>query len=214
MKRKTNIIAIIITIIILIGGCSPQVNPETTVREFIEAVKDLNLDEIALKINPKDKGIKEQLSNIGENEEEEFQKYFLEYMRLNAKKITYEIETIEIKDESAIASVKFKYINGGPLLKETISEYIPEAFSQIFTGKEMTDEENTEMFIGIMEEKKGTIEESFIEKTVEIQCIKIDDQWYIDNPSYELLDVAMSNILSIGKELEEFFNLGLFDLDH
>lgn len=34
-----------------------------------------------------------------------------------------------------------------------------------------------------------------VEKTMDIQCIKIDDKWYIDQLDNEILDVLMANMI-------------------
>lgn len=201
MKRKFSFMVMMMITIVILAACAKEVSPESTVTEFIEDMKEFDVEGMALRLSPEEG----EFLNMVENEEEEFQKYFIEYMRINAKKIKYEIENTDIQDETAIVSVKFKYIDGGPLVRETLSEYIAQAFSRIFIKEEMTEEENIEMLIGIMEEKNQEIEEAFVEKTVDIKCVKINDQWYIGSLSKDLLDVGMSNILSVGREFQELF---------
>src|SRR5699024_2501075 len=134
-----------------------------------------------------------------EEDQDALEVYFLDYIKSNAKKITYEIKESKIDGDNATVAVDFKYVNGGPLLKATFGEYMKEAFASAFTGKELTDEENSEIFISAMEAQSEKMEETFTEKTLNIECVKIEDNWYIDDPSDELLDVIMSGILSAGK---------------
>lgn len=211
MGKKMSLIIITIAMLMAISGCSAQKKPDAMVSEFIGDMKNFNLEEMASKVNPEDESGREEVTSLFEEEEDEFQKYFLDYMKSNAKKITYEIKESEIDGDSAVVSVKFKYIDGGPLFKATISEYITEAFSLIFSGKEMTDEENSEMFISIMEEQSEIIEDAFVEKTLDIKCINVDDDWYIDEPSEELLDVFMSNALSVAQEFEDSFDSSSYE---
>lgn len=207
MSKKISIFTIIITILIVISGCSNQNKPETTVSEFIEAMKKFDAEAMALNVNPKDVSGKEQVSSLIEDEDDPFQKYFLDYIKSNAKKIKYEIKEVNTDVDRASVYVNFSYVNGGPLFKATFSEYIKEAFSMAFSGDELTDEENSQIFITTMEEQSKLIEEAYAEKLVEVKCIKLEDKWYIDDPSNELLDVAMSNILSVGQEMNDAFNL-------
>lgn len=103
-------------------------------------------------------------------------------------------------------SVDFKYVDGAPLFKATFREYMKEAFSLAFTEGELTDEEYSEMFIAAMEKESKSIEETFVEKTLDINCIKVDDEWYVDEPDEEILDIAMSNMMSAIEEMDESFD--------
>lgn len=206
MGKKISIFTIIITILIVIVGCSTQNKPETIVSEFIEGMKKFDAEAMALKVNPKDVSGKEQVSSLVEDEDDPFQKYFLDYIKSNAKKIKYEIKEVNIDGDRALVGVNFTYVDGGPLFKTTFSEYIKEAFSMAFSGNELTDEENSHIFITIMEEQSKLIEEGYTEKLIKVKCIKLEDKWYIDDPSNELIDVAMSNILSVGQEMDDVFN--------
>lgn len=80
-------------------------------------------------------------------------------------------------------------------------------FTLAFTNKDMTDEENSEIFISTMEEQSKLVKESFVEKILDVKCIKVDNQWYIDNPSDEILDVVMSNMISVTEDIDDSFNL-------
>lgn len=206
MNKKISIITIIIGILIVISGCSASEKPESIVSEFIGGMKGFDLELMASKINPADSNGKEDISNLFEDDEDQFQRYFLDYLKSNAKKIDYKIKETKINEDKAVVSVDFKYVDGGQLFKATFAEYIEEVFSVAFSDDEMTDEENSELFLTVMKEQSELIEESFVEKMIDIECIKVDKQWYIDKPSEELLDVVMSNILSVGQELEDVFN--------
>ena len=75
-----------------------------------------------------------------------------------------------------------------------------------FTGVEMTEKETSQMFVSAMQKQKETVPESFTEKTSDIKCTKVDNQWYIDELSENLLDVIMSNFVSVGKEFNNATN--------
>lgn len=208
MSRRMTILTIIMLTLIILSGCSTEEKPETVVSEFMDAMKKFDMEAMAEKINPKDSGSKEDITRFGQDEEEDFGEYFMDYIRDNAKKISYEITDTKIDGDKAVVSLKTKYVDAGPLFQASFGEAMVQSLGVAFSGKELTEEEGTELFVSIMKEKSEEIEESFAEKTLDIKCIKIDDQWYIDEPSDELLDVAMSNMVSVIDELEESFDMG------
>lgn len=204
MKNKVSIL-IITMILFVISGCSSP-KPETTVSEFIEGMKNFDLELMESKVNPENPTENDNILNL-EDEEDQFQVYLLDYLKSNAKEIEYNLKDTQINDDKATVSVDFKYIDGGQLFRAAFAEYIKDAFSLAFSGMEMTDEENSQMFITIMEEQREVIDETFVERTLDIELIKKDDQWFIDKPSDELLDVAMSNIISVFNEMENSFEV-------
>ena len=81
-----------------------------------------------------------------------------------------------------------------------------EVFSLAFSDfeTEITDEQYDEIFISVMEEQSELIEKSFAEKTMDIECIKIEDKWYIDELDDEILDVLMANMISTIEDIDDF----------
>lgn len=206
MKKKFTLITIFILLLISVVACSGQDNPEKVVSEYVDAMKNFDFELMASKINPNDKEAKEEVSSLYEEGQDSMEKYFIEYVEANAKKITYKINQSKIDGDKAVVSVDFKYVDGAPLFKATFREYMKEAFSLAFTEGELTDEEYSEMFIAAMEKENKSIEETFMEKTLDINCIKVDGEWYIDEPDEEILDIAMSNMMSAIDEIDESFD--------
>lgn len=206
MKKKISIVLLSMLVLVLAVGCSED-KPEATVAEYIEAMKDFDVDGMASKVNPKKRADLNEFNELY-NEEDSMEKYFLDYIESNAKKIKYEINDSEIDGDKASVNVDFKYVDGAPLFKATFAEYMKEMFAIAFTDleQEITEEEYGRVFVDTMEEQRNIIEETFTEKNLDIELIKIEDQWYIDEVSKELLDVAMTNILSVGEELEDSFD--------
>ncbi|WP_287704902.1 DUF4352 domain-containing protein [Dehalobacter sp.] len=57
-----------------------------------------------------------------------------------------------------------------------------------------------------MQKHQKTIQESYVEKSINVQLIKVNRHWYISQPSDELLDVFLSNFISVTKELNMNIN--------
>ena len=200
MMRK--FVSLLVVGMLFVVGCSTSPKPESTVSNFIEAGKKFDLVQMATMINPSSSGSKEKITDLTkEDSENKFQKYFLDYLKENAAKITYTVKGSKIENDKATVSVNFKYVNGGLLLKATIGEVFSKAISLAFSGVELSDEETGQMFVDAMKKQKGVTTESFKEKMVDIKLVKVDKKWYIDEPNEELLDVLMSDFISVGKEI-------------
>lgn len=206
MKKVFNVF-LILAIVLSVAACSSQPKPETTVSEFIEAAKMFDFDKMSSEINPASSPSKEKISELEEGpEENSYEKYFMDYLKSNAKKITYEIKDSVIDGDNATVTVDFKYVDGGPLIKATIGDVFSQVISMAFAGVEMNDDEMSQLFVSSMEEQKGNISESFTERTVDLKCIKIDNKWYLDDIGDDFVDVIISNFGTVAEELDESFN--------
>lgn len=205
MNKKVRILVFIIIMSLSLSACSSQAKPEDTVGEFIEAMKNFDLELMQSKINPNNLDEEEEIFDLNE-EDNLFEKDIIEYIESNAKKITYEINESEVDGEKAVVDVDVKYVDGAPLFQATFMQYLEKVFGLAFTQGELTDEENAEIFINAMEEQKEIVEETFSEKSLKFECVKIDDEWYIDDLSDEMLDVATSNFLSVAEGIGDSFD--------
>ena len=143
------------------------------------------------------------------NSDDKYEKYFLDYLKNNAKKLSYSIKDTQISDDTATVKVDVKYIDGTPLIKDTISEYLTQAFSSVMSGSDMSDEEMSQMLLSIMQEKQKTLTDSYVEKTLAVKCVKVNGNWYIEEVTDDLLNVVSSNFYSLAKSISDSFNSGL-----
>jgi len=192
--------------IFFIAGCSNFPKPESTVTDFIEAGKKFDLTKMATMVNPSNASKVTDVMKDGKDSKDQYQKYFLDYLKENATKITYSVKGSKIENDKATVTVDVKYLNGGPLLKATIGDVFSKAFSLAFTGVTMKDEDMNQMFISAMQKQKETVKDSFVEKTIDVKLAKANNKWYIDEPSDDLLNVFTSNFVSVGKEINNSMN--------
>lgn len=110
--------------VFFIAGCSSFPKPESTVSDFIEAGKKFDLTKMAISVNPSNSSSKEKIADLMKdgNDRDQYQKYFLDYFKENAGKITYAVKGSKIENDKATVTVDFKYVNGGPLLKATLGD--------------------------------------------------------------------------------------------
>lgn len=150
--RKLMSLLIIIGIF-FVAGCSISPKPESTVSAFVDAGKKFDLNQMAIMINPSDSSGKQKVTDVmngqkdGKATKDQYQKYFLDYFKENAAKITYSPKRSKIENDKATVTVDFKYVDGGPLLKATIGDVFSKAISSAFTGVQMKDDEMGKMFV-------------------------------------------------------------------
>ncbi|AHF11396.1 MULTISPECIES: DUF4352 domain-containing protein [Dehalobacter] len=207
MKKLTGLLLIIG--MFFIAGCANIPSPESTVTSFIEAGKKFDLPQMASIVDPTDSNSKTKILDLmrdGEDGKSQSQKYFLDYFQENAAKITYTVKEPKIENDQATLTVDIKYMNGEPLLKAVLQDVFTEAFTSAITGSEIKDEEIEQMLMSAMQKHKATIQESYVEKSINVQLIKVNRHWYISQPSDELLDVFLSNFILVTKELNKNIN--------
>lgn len=213
MKKVVSVL-LILAISLNLSACSGSPKPETTVSEFIEASKQFDFEKMSSKINPSSSTDKDMISELEEGfEEDSFEKYFMEYLKQNAKKITYTIVESEVNGDYATITVDFKYVDGGPLLKATLGDVFTQSISKALAGTEMNDDEMTELFISSMQAQKEIIDEAFVDKEIDIKCIKVDDKWYIDDIDMDFMNMMISNFATVFEDLNSELNdsFGNFD---
>ena len=200
MEMRKFVFILVFVMVFTITGCS-NAKPDATVKNFIEAGKVFDTETMASYINPANKTDNNELSKMTPGDASESTKYVFDYLKSNASKITYKIGDSKIGKTTATVKVAFKYIDATPLFNATIEECFAQAMQSAFSGVESTDEETGKMIVDAMKKQEKIVKKTYVEKTIGIKCIKVDDKWYIDKPSEALLDVFMSNFLTFGGDL-------------
>lgn len=205
MKR---IISIVLISMLLVGlvGCGSSAKPEDAVVKYFDAAKELDLEAMAATIVPSNQIATEETTALLDDDDSEYTKFFFDYLSDNASKMSYEIVSSEVNDDMATVNVKCSYIDGGVVLKATIGEVFSQLFGLAFSGVEMTEEETDAFFAGVMQEQIELLGETRKEVSINVECVKEDDVWYIAQVNDQMLDVAISGFITAGTELAESFD--------
>ncbi|SHF21096.1 hypothetical protein [Alkalibacter saccharofermentans] len=204
--KKNVILLLIVVVVILITGCSNAPKPETTVEGFLEASKELDIVKMAEFVEKSEIEDQEIFDEFEEIEEGSLEASFMDYLKENASKMTYDISGSTVEDDKATVDVDVKYVDGGSVMKATIVEVFTKVFAGAFAGVEYSEEETNQIFISELNNQREKITETFVEKSIRIDCVLIDDKWYITNLDTEILDVILSNFVSVSEELDEDFS--------
>ncbi|MCI1960263.1 MAG: DUF5105 domain-containing protein [Clostridia bacterium] len=198
--KKIFCMFIILALVFSISGCAGTQKPEDTVSEFLGAAQNFDIEKMKTYINTDDAG---DLSKFDSNDESV--KDFYDYLKECASKMTYNIKSSDVKDDTATVTVDFKYIDSTPFIQAVIKEVFTQALSSAFSGQEMTDEQTNALFANIIKEQKSKIEDKYVEETIDIKCVKVNGKWLIDSDD-SLANVLTANFVSVIKNISSSFN--------
>ena len=208
MKIMRKYLCCLFSVLLMIGlvACQSAPKPEDTVKGYFEAGKNFDTAKMSSFVNPKNVSSGSSSSGTSSDSgEAELEKYCMDYLKGNAKKITYRIKGSDVKDSTATITVDCKYVDGSPILRDAVSDYMVKAFGEAFSGTQSSSNSSKEI-AQIMTDKMKTTKETFTTKTIKINCVKIDKKWYIDKINDDLSDVFLSGFVSAGKEISKSFS--------
>ena len=202
------IICFIFSVILIISltACQSAAKPEDTVDGYFEAAKVSDTAKAKTFINPQNVSSEKSSSGTssGDQEETDILKSITDYINSNNKKVTYSIKDEDIKGNSAIVTVDCKFVDASAILKDVMADYIAQAFAKAFTSSQSADDSAKEI-TKLINDKAKTAKETFTEKTIKVNCVKINEKWYIDKEDDDLKNVFDSNLVSAGKDISSSF---------
>ena len=190
MKKKLFSIMLAAVIMVSMVGCSSS-KPENTVNEFLKNSKNFDLAAMNENISPDSQSDSDVVEAVEDNED---LKPYLKFFKKNAQKMTYTIKETNIDEDEANVTVDFKYVDS--------SDALNAAFTQAFSGNEMSDEEIEKLITDTLTEYESENSDKFAEKTLDLYCIKVDNKWYIDDFDEEFFDVLLCNYISSLENLD------------
>ncbi len=194
MKKISLIMCVCIMVLLTACGAS---KPEETVAKYLDLAK--KADYTAMKELVLTDGSKDQLEAlVVENEDT---KELIDYIKECGKKIEYKIISTKIDKFNATVQVSCKFVDGTPFMSAVISDVIKKTLAS--AGNELTEEEINKMYTESMNEQLEKTEETFVEKTLEIQLDQEGDSWIIDDDENTLYNVIMANLVEFGSALNK-----------
>ena len=198
MKKKLFSIMLAAVIMVSMVGCSSS-KPENTVNEFLKNSKNFDLAAMNENISPDSQSDSDVVEAVEDNED---LKPYSKFFKKNAQKMTYTIKETNIDEDEATVTVDFKYVDSSDALNAAFTELLKVAFTQAFSGNEMSDEEIEKLITDTLTEYESENSDKFAEKTLDLYCIKVDNKWYIDDFDEEFFDVLLCNYISSLENLD------------
>jgi hypothetical protein len=201
MKKLLSLF-VVLTISFGLCSCAKQAKPEDTVKNFFEAVKASDSEKMNTYVS-QNSGSSLSSSASTSSGEEKVEKELSNYFKDNMKKIAYNIKSSEINGNSAIVTVDCKYIDGSSIIKDTVTSYLAKIIAQAITGANVNSSTAENEFEETLSDKIKNTKETFINKTIKINCVKTNNKWYISKIDDDLQNVLLSNFMSIKNDLSK-----------
>ena len=183
-------------IMVLLTACGVS-KPEKTVAKYFDLAK--KTDYAAMKELVLTDESKSQLETLATEDEDT--KELMDYIKECGKKIEYKIVSTKIDNFNATVQVSCKFVDGTPFMSAVISGVIKKTLES--AGNDMTEEEINKIYTDSFNEQLGKTEETFTEKTFEIQLDQEGDTWIIDDDGNILYNVVMANLVEYGSTLNK-----------
>ncbi len=194
MKKLLSLIAVLIMALSLCACGTPS--PSETVDTFLTAVKAQDSDSLKSVYG-------EDFSFVGATDYAEGDLETLLIEKLTA--FDYEITGEKIDGDKATVTVEFTTYPIGEALKDSMEDYLTEAFTLAFTGA--SDEQIQELFFSIFEEELTELTEKDYNGTADITLTQTDDGWEIDTipEEGEFLNVLFGGLYDAVTEIDKAF---------
>ncbi len=194
-----------IVLIVSFTACKSEAKPEDTVTGYFEALKASDTSKANSFVNPKNIESSSTTSSGSDSEKAALENNLLDYFKGNNKKVVYSIKSTDVKENSAVVTVDCKFVDASPILKGAIADYIPKALADAFSGTQKSDSDSAKEIAELMKDKIKSTKETFLSKTIKINCIKTADKWYIDKEDDDLKNVFSSNFVSASNDISKSF---------
>ena len=176
-------------------GCSGE-SPEQAVTNAIEAIKEMDQEELSKYIEYDDLVNTDDSTELTEQEEEQAKSIF--------KNLEYEIKTSDEDGDTAVVNADITNIDMGVVFSEMFMEMFSRAFEVAFSSDPMTEEETDEMMLNLMADLMEKHKDTTVTNTVSIKLNKVDNQWKIEMDD-EFQNALMGNLFSVVESMNEVF---------
>ena len=197
MKKKLFSIIIAALLLVSMIGCSSS-KPEIAVNTLMKNAQKFDIDGIKETLRPELRD--NDIATEGLDSDETMNLY-LDYFKDNAKKIKYSIGDIVVDDDFASVNVEVQYVDGIDALESAVIKLLKESFAGTFSGDEMSDEEIQEVVSTALTNYQSEHGDEFVTTSIVLDCIKIDNKWYIDDLDDDFLNVIFCNFVSFMNSL-------------
>lgn len=197
MKKKLFSIIIAALLLVSMIGCSSS-KPENAVNTLMKNAQKFDIDGIKETLRPELRD--NDIATEGLDSDETMNLY-LDYFKDNAKKIKYSIGDIVVDDDFASVNVEVQYVDGIDALESAVIKLLKESFAGTFSGDEMSDEEIQEVVSTALTNYQSEHGDEFVTTSIVLDCIKIDNKWYIDDLDDDFLNVIFCNFVSFMNSL-------------
>lgn len=189
--KKLLALLLCFTLMIVFAGCGGE-SPDQAVNKAFDALKAADIETASQYISYDE--LTKEVQSKGENANVESE----QMLKLMLKNLKYKIISSTVDGDSA--AVKAEITNTD--MSGIIADFIPEAFSLVFSGlsEEQLNNKYMEIFTALIDRPDNKT----VTKTVEIKLSKHDSSWKI-NVDDELADAIFGGMISTADRINDSF---------
>ena len=199
--KKLGMFCLTLLLCVSLFGCSKP-KPDPVVTSFCDAMQQYDFEAMKACMTADWDESQDDLFS----EEEEMEEESMLILKECAAKMTYEIESSEVTDDTANVTVSFTYQDLSPMLTNVMGEYIQQAFAMAFTGAGADEETMSTLFDTIFREQYDAAELTTITESMTFGCENTEEGWKIATIPEEFVDVATANMVQALEDLASDMN--------
>ena len=185
--KKLGVLLLSLLVCFSLSACGSK--PDPTITNFCNAMKQYDFNAMKEYVVDGDKDSVEDPFNNSEDITDET----LNILKECVSKMTYEIESSEVTDNTAKVTVKFNYVDLSPVITDAVSEYMQQAFMMALSGA--NEETMATLFENTFIEKYKSSETTMITDSVEFECENTDNGWKISKVPDDVVNILSSNMV-------------------
>lgn len=197
-----------VVMLVSLVGCSSASKPESTVTKFCDALKKLDTETASSYFVSGDWDIENSYTEENAEEQNIITEQFFEYFANCTKEMTYVLGETTTDGDKAVIPVTFTYVDASPVISATLGDFIAQALALEFSGAD--DSIMEELFSTIFIEKTESVSTGTATATVELVCIKQNDEWKIqelsDDALYKIFNIMCCNIDKVFESFRDNFS--------
>lgn len=199
-KSKKGLFIVLIILVLAVGAGAgyyfyQRQKPVRTVKNFLDDVKTMDFDGMSAALQNNDLTLldKADITNAA---------YTAFFTAVN-EKMQYDIKKtdFDILNGTASITAHIKYIDGSEIYRETITEFLKQIVSSAFSGESLTEEEIQQKLAALLEEKAGSIEDTYAETDITYPLLKSGEQWKVTSLDESTAQMMSANFTNVQDEI-------------
>lgn len=199
-KRKTGLIFFLVILILAAAGGTAcylweRQKPVSATEKYLDSIRKMNFEVMESMLQSSDLSALDN-ADIRDAAYTDFFKSINEKMSYKIRKNSFDIQ-----NGTAQVTARIRYVDGSDIYKETVSEFLRQVVSEMFSGKTLTEEEARQKLAALLSEKAASLEDKFSETDIVYPLIKINGQWKIVALDDETVKLMSANFKSVEDEI-------------
>lgn len=181
-----------VALICLLASHAPR-KPESVVADFCKSMQEYDIEAMSSCVADNIYDI--QLKKSGRDVMSDA---LYDYYKENAGKIKYSIESSEFEEKIGSVTVRFSYVDSRSYFDTAMRDYYRQNIAYDMDGISLSSKEKEGIFADSVKANRES-NQNRSEETVTFSCIKICDEWLIQEVPREISNIYYSNAYAVDR---------------